>query len=597
MPDQQQPVIDQQTLALMVDIIGGLAGDYAMRIAQTASPQQPAAVPQMGKGMRYRKKEEGKAPKSPEPAKAPTPAPAATPPSQSSKKPPLTREQHQELTRRTSQGPSTPQGQTINPGTASPNDYFQAGAVEQTSQPVQRAPKRNPNLPPGIQPPEGIPTIQTTQAEELPPGTQPLTEQDIAREQIPIAEEAGYGVDESDVIPPTGGEIEKLPGRLAQSRQPKPPKKPVLKKRRGLWDKYVPEVEPEAAQEYAEELPEVLSGEEGFTEFPYAEEREEAEGVPELVPNKDVIGGYPEDEEDVLEEAPPEDERELEEEEREQALLDEEYPGLDEDDFLEEEPLDEAEQEGIEWKEIHGNIADMMETSIKESGIDKQQAKRYRKAMNSSLSEMSIESMRRLKEGTKNVHISGNKAWITDTYMEVVANGIKRDVALGRNTDKIKRELGELKKAAAGGTLIPAFYNVSAGELYLDGGSSRGEKEVNDPRLGHNPRFWESKDQVLLSQHYLHELAHAIDGPNRELSRSSEWKEAWKREIGDNPKDNNFALTRYATTRPSDGLAEIFRCLHNPRVKTNVLVEKFPSIMKLTKGWGLWPKFRLKEVA
>ena len=94
------------------------------------------------------------------------------------------------------------------------------------------------------------------------------------------------------------------------------------------------------------------------------------------------------------------------------------------------------------------------------------------------------------------------------------------------------------------------------GSLHLDGGGSSG-----DPR-----------------GFYAHELGHAIDF-RYVHSNTPEWQDAYREEI-DQP---HHPLTKYATTSPSEGLAEYFRLL-NMQFKDAKL--SFPKCFAAFKKWG-----------
>ncbi len=87
------------------------------------------------------------------------------------------------------------------------------------------------------------------------------------------------------------------------------------------------------------------------------------------------------------------------------------------------------------------------------------------------------------------------------------------------------------------------------------------------------------------SEIYSHELGHAIDGSNHELSGSDEWKSAWSKEIvsGD-------GLTAYATVKPSEGFAEFCRAIYGGAIDAAKVEKRMPKCAAFFKSKGLWPE-------
>ena len=83
---------------------------------------------------------------------------------------------------------------------------------------------------------------------------------------------------------------------------------------------------------------------------------------------------------------------------------------------------------------------------------------------------------------------------------------------------------------------------------------------------------------------YAHEFGHAIDGPDKEISSSREWMEAWKEEI------QGGGLTTYATTKPSEGLAEFTRLLYGTEHSDKLIRKKFPKASAVFDKWDIWRK-------
>lgn len=93
------------------------------------------------------------------------------------------------------------------------------------------------------------------------------------------------------------------------------------------------------------------------------------------------------------------------------------------------------------------------------------------------------------------------------------------------------------------------------------------------------------KSEFMTGTHvHAHELGHAIDGPNHELSLSDAWKAAYAAEIDlpDSP------LTDYAKTEPEEGFAEFSRLLYGGGFRDDEILGAFPRCAQFFKDRGLW---------
>lgn len=116
----------------------------------------------------------------------------------------------------------------------------------------------------------------------------------------------------------------------------------------------------------------------------------------------------------------------------------------------------------------------------------------------------------------------------------------------------VARLTGKETSSAVGG------YNADLGVLHMDGGP--------DPRGT-----------------LAHELTHAIDGPNYEISSSAEWQAAWDAEI------KPGGISNYAATKPSEGLAEFGRALFAGQLPAKELRTEYPECWKVLKKYKVVP--------
>lgn len=125
---------------------------------------------------------------------------------------------------------------------------------------------------------------------------------------------------------------------------------------------------------------------------------------------------------------------------------------------------------------------------------------------------------------------------------------------------------------------IAGGYIPRAASLHLDG-------RMANP--GGVSRF--GFDSGAEEQVYAHEFGHVIDGPQMELSRSAEWGKVWKAELGGGSGGKSAPLTRYATTRPEEGLAEFARLIYGTGHNLPDVEAAFPRAAQFFRRRGLWP--------
>lgn len=131
---------------------------------------------------------------------------------------------------------------------------------------------------------------------------------------------------------------------------------------------------------------------------------------------------------------------------------------------------------------------------------------------------------------------------------------------------------------AAGKYQVAGAYQTNSREVHLDGGQPPGRQQAG-PHGGRGDP----------AEVHAHELGHAIDGPDSQVSRSKRWLEAYHAEIG--PRAGaEPRLTRYAHTNASEGLAEFARLVYGGRADLARVEAEFPVAVKFFKDAKLWPE-------
>lgn len=129
-------------------------------------------------------------------------------------------------------------------------------------------------------------------------------------------------------------------------------------------------------------------------------------------------------------------------------------------------------------------------------------------------------------------------------------------------TEKLK-EANPKMTEVVGNKKAGGAYSKMRKELMLNGGHTMDGKKY-------------TADQI-----YAHEYSHAIDGPDKELSSSSEWQQAWKAEAD--------KVSKYATKTPAEGFAEFGRLVYAGELGSDQLRERYPQMMAHWEQAGLLP--------
>lgn len=119
---------------------------------------------------------------------------------------------------------------------------------------------------------------------------------------------------------------------------------------------------------------------------------------------------------------------------------------------------------------------------------------------------------------------------------------------------------------------IAGFYSRGDNTLTLDGGGDIGElagKAVGGDIHGV----------------YAHEMAHAVDGQDHELSRHKEWRRAFDAEIN----RPGSPLSKYGKKNAAEGFAEFGRLVYATDVPQAEVERLFPQASAYWKKLGIWP--------
>ncbi len=219
-----------------------------------------------------------------------------------------------------------------------------------------------------------------------------------------------------------------------------------------------------------------------------------------------------------------------------------------------------------------------LQQSIQNSpGLSPQQQKQYTQAMNRVMSSMPTAAHDRIAQHIKSATFHPDTKGIglaaVDDFLQT--EGLP---------EEIKQQLGEQRQLIESGELSPGGAFTRSGQLHVDGDYAYSEPMPGKHTTGSGAQTHEV---------YAHELGHAIDGPNGELSESPEWQSAWGGEMkygvdqkftGKKPR-----LTEYGGTTPSEGLAEFARLLYGSDTPTAEIEADFPQASEYFKRQNLWP--------
>lgn len=130
-------------------------------------------------------------------------------------------------------------------------------------------------------------------------------------------------------------------------------------------------------------------------------------------------------------------------------------------------------------------------------------------------------------------------------------------------TEKVIEGNPAMKEVMKGGKKAAGAYSKKNEALHLNGGFTMDGKKLTADHI------------------YAHEFAHAIDGPDLELSKDEGWREAWRSEAQ--------LVSKYALKTPQEGFAEFGRLVYAGGLSADQMTERFPMMFKHWEGAGLLP--------
>lgn len=146
-----------------------------------------------------------------------------------------------------------------------------------------------------------------------------------------------------------------------------------------------------------------------------------------------------------------------------------------------------------------------------------------------------------------------------DAHVESVSFHESPDVL----TASVLEKNPAMKEMMKGGKKAGGAYSKTRKELLLNGGHTIDGKKYQ-------------ADQI-----YAHEFAHAIDGPDKELSGSDGWRSAWREEAQ--------RVSKYATKTPAEGFAEFGRLVYSNELGLDQLQERYPKMLEQWQAMELLP--------
>lgn len=130
-------------------------------------------------------------------------------------------------------------------------------------------------------------------------------------------------------------------------------------------------------------------------------------------------------------------------------------------------------------------------------------------------------------------------------------------------TEKLIEANPKMKDVITGNKKAGGAYSKMRQELLLNGGHKMDGKTFQADHI------------------YAHEFAHAIDGPDLELSKDEGWRAAWRAEAP--------LVSKYATKTPQEGFAEFGRLVYASGLHADQLNERYPKMMEHWGKLGLLP--------
>jgi hypothetical protein len=193
---------------------------------------------------------------------------------------------------------------------------------------------------------------------------------------------------------------------------------------------------------------------------------------------------------------------------------------------------------------VHGRALDALRS---DAAIPPEQKRQYYQAVHDTTRHLSDSALHRLEKHGESFRFYGDTSELTGS---------------------LAKDSKTFAKLQADGRRAAGAYHPGTHTLHLDGGA-----KVTGEHIA-------SADRT--AGVYAHEIAHAIDGPKREISKSPDWAAAWQEEIA-----GAKAISDYAGTNATEGLAEFGRLALGGALDRHQLRAHFPKCVAVWEKWGI----------
>ena len=230
-------------------------------------------------------------------------------------------------------------------------------------------------------------------------------------------------------------------------------------------------------------------------------------------------------------------------------------------------------------------------------GLTEQQKAEYHAADANILGRMPAEAQARMGKNLENVHVFADTDTMAETGHRDLLNQLDAELKAAegneKETAKVKKQIADVNDAVdqirEGTTSLAGLYIAKTNGVYVDGGW----KPTTNRLQGRHG--FAMGQEIPTEQVRAHEYGHAIDGPNKEYSKSAEWRGpdgAWTKDIMGAGKDAPLSEYGGDPRYPSEGFAEFCRLLYGTDIPTAQIAKDFPNASKFFKDRGLWPPER-----
>lgn len=276
--------------------------------------------------------------------------------------------------------------------------------------------------------------------------------------------------------------------------------------------------------------------------------------------------------------------------------------------------MEEQQQKEIEWNRMWQENHEQAEALLKKwekdskyrpfvellnnsfGGVDEWKRKYYKTAFVSSLGNFPPTAIPRINQSVKEIKFFNSIADVSTAAVysmrEVYGDSKEQldqlgKIYSGRERKQFYNEYMLLVEKARTDPREAALFHGFYKRLYFD------SPNVPDSILQRSNSIYDigfgDFDKMLSI--YTHEITHAFDwggtGNERRISLSSQWNEAWRREI-ESKSGGGHKLTRRASYSSIEGFAEMGRVLFSSKAPIEEIQKRFPSCLSICERCGLW---------